>query len=186
METTSALHLPGRPCREISRHLCMSLHFALQSLHSWDTADPCSPCGMGSSGSPSHRMGAAGPSRLSRLWRSHQRELFGASSAQERCSHMVNQHEFTPGYLLFNCSFLLPISANGRCARSLSPSRHIYDLGEVGQGERSSNWTPTDPAFLGLFLLVSSAPWLLTCPYLLPPHSQWFDISSSGPGVFSL
>lgn len=61
----------------------MSLHAgehsasALQSLHSWDAADPCSSCWMGSSGSPSHRMGAGGPSRLSHLWRSHQRELFG-------------------------------------------------------------------------------------------------------------
>ena len=43
-----------------------------------------------------------------------------------------------------------------------------------------------DPAQLGLFLMVSSALWLLTCLYPAASPLKPFDIFSSGPRAFSL
>lgn len=115
--------------------------------------------------------------------------FFSASSALARYSHMVNHHEFPPGHLLFNCSFLLPFSATGRCARSLSPSRHIYDFGEVGQGEGSSNQTPdrscmcgvVSPGFISLVAAHVSLPCCLPTHsgLIFPPLAQGFSLCNS-------
>lgn len=113
--------------------------------------------------------------------------LFGTFSALTRCSHVVNQHEFPPGYLLFNCSFLLPSSETGRFARALSSSSHIYDFGEVGQGENeAATELQMDHAFLGLFSpdFISpvaahvSLPWCLPTQrgLIFPPLAQGFSL----------
>lgn len=185
MEPASALHLPCCPWRQRfpDASTCPCTLMSTQHLHCSPFIPrtlriPAVPAGwVGSGESLPRRVGAGGPHRLS----THEGAtssrgsfldwaLFDVPSALAGCSQVGAHHEFPPALLLFNCSFLLPFSATRRGTSSLSPSRRFYDFGEVvlGRWDREKEAViklQADPARLGLFLLVSSAVWLLTCLY---------------------
>lgn len=182
MEPASALHLPCLPRRQRfpDTSTCPCTLMSTQHLH-------CSPFiprmlrilavpagWVGSGESLPHRVGAGCPRRLS----THEGAtssrgsfldwaLFDVPSALAGCSQVGAHHKFPPALLLFNCSFLLPFSASGRC--HLTVPCHLQGAFMIlGRWDRDKEvviklWA--DPARLGLFLLVSSAVWLLTCLY---------------------